>query len=191
MELSPEQAGSALRDIARAQRRLGIFSGYRYAAPHLWMWGLIWIAGYGATDLMPQVAGWIWLVLNVGGMAIGIAIGRHQMRTEARMRGEPDGDVTSMRMIGISVAIVIFIFATFDMLRQQTPAQFGAFPVLLMGLLYALAGLWAGLRWSIVGLVLSAVSMLGYHFIVQHYMLWLGAAGGGTLILSGFWMRVR
>ena len=94
-------------------------------------------------------------------------------------------------MIGIALAIAVFIFATFDMLRPQTLLQYGAFPVLLMGLLYSLAGVWAGLRWLATGLALTAVSLLGYHFIEQHTLLWLGACGGGTLILSGLWMRSR
>jgi len=180
-----------LRDIAQAQHRLDIFSGYRHAAPHLWLWGLIWIAGYGVTDLMPQLAGWVWLVLDVGGMAAGIAIGRHQMSAQARAAGGADRNLNSMRMIGIALVIVAFIFATFDMLRPQTLAQFGAFPVLLMGLLYSLAGLWAGARWLALGLVLIVLSMVGYHFVAQHYMLWLGVTGGGTLVVSGLWMRAR
>ena len=79
MNLSHEQASSALQDIAKAQRRLGVFSGYQRAAPHLWLWGLIWIAGYGVSDLAPQYAGWTWLVLNLGGILAGMVIGRRQI----------------------------------------------------------------------------------------------------------------
>jgi hypothetical protein len=191
MNINREQASSALQDIARAQRRLGVFSGYQRAAPHLWMWGLIWIVGYGTTDLAPQFAGWTWLVLNLGGILVGYMIMQRQSVAAGQASAVGEGQWIPQRMVGVALGIVIFIFATFDLLRPQTLVQYSAFPVLLMGLLYSLFGIWAGSRWLVTGLTLSAVSLFGYHFVEQHALLWLGACGGATLILSGFWMRAR
>lgn len=191
MNLSHEQASSALQDIAQAQRRLGIFTGYRQAAPHLWLWGAIWIVGYAISDLWPAQAGWGWLVLNSCGMLAAILIGRQQARQAGPVAATALPRGQSLRVLGIALAIVLFIIASFDMLRPQTMLQYGSFPVLLMGLLYTLAGLWAGPRWLVTGLALSGFSLLGYHFIEQHALLWVGLCGGATLILSGTWMRAQ
>ena len=186
MNISHEQASSALQEIASAQRRLGIFTGYRNAAPHLWLWGAIWMAGYAATDLWPAESGWTWLVLNLGGITAGMLINRYQ-QTNTDLKATRN----SLRMLGVALAIVLFVFASFDMMRPQTPAQYGLFPVLLMGLLYTLLGIWVGPRWLVTGLALSSMSLLGFHFIEQHALLYVGVCGGATLILSGLWMRAR
>lgn len=150
MNLSQEQASSALHDLARAQRRLGVFSGYERAAPHLWLRGVIWIVGFSVTDLAPRYAGWVSLVLDVGGVACGVAI----VRCQAGAAWGDDTEWMPRRMVVIALAIGLLIFASYDLMRPQGLAQYGAFPVLLMDLLYTLAGLFASLRWLVTGLVL-------------------------------------
>lgn len=191
MELSHEQASSALQDIARAQRRLGIFTGYHRAAPHLGWWGAIWICGYVASDLWPQRAGWAWLVLNLVGLLGGTLIVRRQQAAADPLAVAATGAGSTLRMLGAGLAMALFIVASFDLLQPQSAVQFGVFPVLLMGLLYTLLGLWIGARWLATGLVLTALAVLGFHFVGEHTLLVVGTSGGIALILSGLWMQSR
>ena len=55
MSLTPNEAASALRDIEDTGRRSGQAFGYRLSAPHLIIWGLVWVVGYGGTDLAPRL----------------------------------------------------------------------------------------------------------------------------------------
>lgn len=191
MELSPQQASHALQDIASAQRRLGIFTGYRHAAPHLWLWGVIWIAGYAATDLWPGRAGWSWLALDAGGIGASLLIAWRQQPRDGERHPDATWARTALRMALFGLAIVLFIFATYDLMQPRSTVQFGLFPVMLMGLLYTLLGLWVGARWLATGLVLVALALAGYHLLAQHVLLFVGLCGGLTLILSGSWMRGR
>ena len=61
--ISPKEAAESLKDARRTERRSGIAFGYSLAAPHLIVWGLVWFAGYGGSDLWPAVCdldlGWV------------------------------------------------------------------------------------------------------------------------------------
>lgn len=41
------------------------------------------------------------------------------------------------------------------------------------------------------GLSLSVLTLVGYLFLPQHFLLWMALVGGGTLIGSGLWMKAR
>jgi hypothetical protein len=192
MDLSPEQASSALGDIASAQRRFAVFVGYQHAAPHFWLWGVIWLIGYSVTDLQPRYAGEAWLALNVVGFLTGAWLARGSQAPADRARDAARGswDLPALQVLFVGLAFTGFIGATF-VLFAPTPAQFGAFPALLVGFAYTVVGVWGGVRWLVAGISLTVLTMVGYLLVSQHFMLWMAVFGGGTLIASGFWMKGR
>jgi hypothetical protein len=187
MNLNPEQASVTLNDISDAQRKAAIFTGYQRAAPHFWLWGAIWLIGYGATDLEPEYAGETWLALNL----IGFLAGAWLARKGAGPSGRPGNSVRSpwdlplRQVLLVGLAFATFIAATF-ILFKPTPTQFGAFPALLVGFTYTLVGIWGGVRWLVTGINLSLMTMIGYLYVPQYFMLWMAVIGGGTLIDCGF-----
>jgi hypothetical protein len=192
MDLNPEQASIALNDITQAQRKLAVFTGYQRGAPHLWLWGVIWLVGYSATDLQPRYAGETWLTLNLIGFLTGAWLAR---ATAAPAGGTGDRarspwDLPARQVLYVGLAFALFIAATF-VLFTPTPTQFGAFPALLVGFAYTVVGIWGGVRWLAAGISLSVLTMVGYLYVPQHFMLWMAVFGGGTLIASGFWMKAR
>src|SRR5215470_19005211 len=69
--ISPNEASKALHELSATE--LASASAYRYAqaAPHLILWGVIWIAGYGVTYLDTRLSvAWIPLAL-VGAVGSG------------------------------------------------------------------------------------------------------------------------
>ena len=56
MTLSRQQAAAALQDIEQTEQRTYRARGYAIASPYLILWGLIWVAGYGACAVLPAVA---------------------------------------------------------------------------------------------------------------------------------------
>ncbi len=59
MPISSQEASAALASIDQTERRAAVLKGYESGAPHLFLWGLIWIVGYGlgARYAMIYVAG--------------------------------------------------------------------------------------------------------------------------------------
>jgi hypothetical protein len=193
MDLNSEQASIALNDISEAQRKVTIFTGYQHAAPHFWLWGVIWFIGYSATDLQPGYAGEIWLTLNLIGFMVGAWLARANA-AQARgsdARAHNAAGIPARQVIFVGLAFALFIAATFILFNPTKPTQFATFPALLVGFVYTLVGIWGGARWLVAGIGLSVLTMVGYLYAPQHIMLWMAVFGGGTLIASGFWMKGR
>lgn len=181
MPLSPAEAQDALRDISRAERTSAAAYGYRHASPHLFLWGLIWVIGYGASYVRPQWAE-IWPVLALIGAAGSFWIGG-----KTKPAARPGFD---WRYAATALAIFGFIGALFAVMPPRDPMQLAAFFPILVALFYALMGIWTrGVRMLVAGIVIAALTLGGYFFLPQYFMLWMAVVGGGALILGGFWLR--
>jgi hypothetical protein len=184
MPISTQDAAAALDDIALTQRRASTLLGYERGAPHFLLWGAIWILGYGLSDVVPEAAGVVWLVLDALGITGSVLIGRSARRATPATRS---GD--GARFLAAAVTLAAFISATFFVLPPHSAAQFAAFPALAVAACYTVIGLWYGARWSIAGVVLGACTLGGFALLTAHFNLWMAVAGGGTLLLTGAWLR--
>jgi hypothetical protein len=182
MPLSKQQAEAALQDIGQVEHRAFTFRGYERGAPHLVLWGVIWMLGYGFAGVFPESAWLIWMVLWGCGLLGSYLIGRAAGSTNAHVR-------SNWRLLASGAALFAFVMATYAVMAPQNSAQFGAFPPLIIAFIYMLAGIWGGVRWMIAGLVVGTLTLIGYVFLREHFMLWMAAVGGGALILTGAWMR--
>jgi hypothetical protein len=194
--MSVEQATAALQEVARTQNRASILRGYEHGAPHFLLWGFIWLVGYAGTDLFPAYAGTLWLVLDLLGVGGGFLIVRAAAAATAATSAAAYASVygATKRQVGwrygaVGVSFLAFMIATYYVMGAHTSAQFGAFPALLMGLLYTLAGIWRGVRWAVVGITVFSLTVVGYVLLGTHFLLWMSVCGGGTLLLTGLWMR--
>jgi hypothetical protein len=185
MNISPTEAADALREIAASADRAREFKGYRLAAPYFFLWGSIWILGYGASGVAPSL-GIFWLPLSVLGMILsGVISYRQRTRPGSRAPHGPNG-----RRAGLSsVAFVVFMAATYAILPPHTTNQMNAFPALMVGMTYMLGGIWMYQRYLWLGLAIIASTLLGYFFLAPYFAFWMAIIGGGGLILTGFWMR--
>lgn len=184
MPISTQEAAEALSNIALTQHRASILRGYERGAPHFLLWGLIWIVGYSLTDITPSMAGPGWLVLDVIGITGSYFLGRAAAANAPLASG-----TYGRRFFAVGVTLFAFVFATYFTMRPSSAAQFGAFPALLMAAIYTLVGIWRGVRWAVSGVVLGVLTIAGFVLFKEHFMLWMAAAGGGTLLLTGLWLR--
>lgn len=179
MPVSHTEAADALRNITEAERHSSSLYGYRQASPHLILWGVVWMIGYGTTYLRPQWSN-IWLALVAIGVAGSFWIG-------ARMKPDAKPD---WRYGATAFAVGVFIAALFAILPPTSAAQSGAFFPILVALYYALIGIWTrGARMLIAGVVLLTLTLFGYFFLPHQFLLWMAAVGGGGLVLGGIWLR--
>jgi hypothetical protein len=41
----------------------------------------------------------------------------------------------------------------------------------------------------LAGVVVAALTLIGFFGLPQYFLLWMAVVGGGALILGGFWLR--
>ncbi|MBS0273617.1 MAG: hypothetical protein JSR55_04280 [Proteobacteria bacterium] len=181
MPLTQQEAAQALKDITRTERRSVSLQGYRMTWPHLVLWGVIWFIGYGA---MAAHVAWpyLWLVLSLAGSAGSFFFGYRLSRDRAKGM--------DWRYAATFFAIFLFIAALFAVMPPQTDAQYGAFFPILVSLYYALIGIWTrGLRMLVLGILLAAITIIGFFYLRENFELLMALVGGGGLILGGLWLR--
>jgi hypothetical protein len=193
MSLSPGQAAESLKEIEKTARRSAEAHEYAFSSPGFILWGLIWAAGYTGTYLLPNYGfvhgiSWLWFGLIVVGIVGSSVLGRRRYRDltpEAAARGKAIGLRWGMTML----VFYVFLFAVFAVLRPRNPAVSGAFIPLLIAAIYAVYGIWRGLRFLYAGIAVAVLTLGGWFWLPQYFLLWMAMVGGGSLILVGLWLR--
>lgn len=179
--ITMREATDALQEAAVTERRSAQAYGYGRSAPFLILWGLIWMARYGGTSVLPgQDSNWLWLTLAIAGTAISIWLGSN--RTDGRSN-------TGWR-VGAMIAIVwAFTIALSLVMRPTSAMQIGAYWPLLLSAIYASVGLWRGIRFILLGAFLAAATLGAFFYLKDFFFVWMAVMGGGSLLLTGLWMR--
>jgi hypothetical protein len=184
--ISAQQAADALKEVATTQKRSAQAYSYSLAAPYCFVWGGVWLLGYGAEALASFghfagiSTGWWWTALTLAGVAASIAIGRAQY---ARRPGR------SWRMGALFAIIWLFTAALFAVIHPKSELQVGAYFPLLFSAIYAAVGLWLGLRYILVGVFVALATLGAFFFLRDYFFAWMALVGGGALLLTGLWMR--
>jgi hypothetical protein len=180
--ITADEAKSALKDIEKTENRAAASQHARFAAPHLIIWGVLWAIGYTVNDLAPGYS-WIWSLITIVGVASSFLVDKRE--AAGRVKG------FNWRYLVSAAAIFVFIFALFAVMRPRDYNQVGAFFPLVIGLYYTFIGVWTKGGWRMLplGLALMALTIGGYYFLPEHFLLWMAAVGGGGLILGGLWLR--
>lgn len=182
MPLSKSDAADALRTIEGTERLSGTLHGYAAAAPYFFIWGFAWAAGYGLTAVQPDKRDLIWAGAVGVGALLSIVAGT---RGGGVGRRAPSVGYS----LAIAGSIAAFIGVTTFVLGPMQPRQVDAFVPLLTAGLYVFGGIWGGPRFGIAGLALAAVTVAGFYLAGDAFGYWMAAAGGGLLLLTGFWLR--
>jgi len=181
MPLSPNEAADALRDISSTERRSFSAYGYKSAATFLILWGLLWMVGYGGTDLWPAQSGNLWLAVVVVGSVISTILG---------MRAKPKaGRRVDWRIFATWVSALGFISSMLTVVGKVDDAQVGALIPLFFAWIYVVMGVWMGWRFALAGVALATLTLGGFFFLHQHFLLWMAFVGGSTLVATGLWLR--
>lgn len=184
-EISRAEADRALREVddsrAAMRRAIRAHRGHLY----LWLWGAVWIAmallvhflGRRGFDFFP------WLILPAG--VVSFAIGAFQNR---QIRVPID-----KRFLGAIAAILGFgLFWPVVLVGSgysTNDARTFAFICLLVMQIYVLAGIWFDNYLLFIGLLVSALILIGLFFFTSVFWLWFAAFCGGPIFLSGFVVR--
>lgn len=187
MPISPADAQSALRDVDATQARVHNAIAYHHAAPHLILWGVIWVIGYVASGLSSgSGSGLVWLALVILGAVGSFALGMRSYRASGGRSGSRHAAWTAP----VAAAMIfVFFLATFSVFQPSGPAAYLLFPALVTGLIYTVLGMVRMHRMMVIGAAIMLLSYAGYLLFAPYLAFWIAAVGGGGLIVSGLWLR--
>ena len=176
-----QAASDALTEIATIARKVRQSTIYRTASANLIMWGILVFAGYAASYLAPRAAIWIWIGVTVIGIAGWIVLAAWKRR---RAKVES----FNARLL---IAVLLFLaFGVFTILFGHFgPRQISAFWPIYFMLVYTIVGLWTGTAFVVIGLSITALTLISYVFVGASFDLWMALIDGGGLVLGGLWMR--
>jgi hypothetical protein len=183
MAFSSADAAEALRQAERAEQVSHTLRGYQSMAPHLILWGAIYFLAYSFSHFRPAQGGLAWLVLAPLGSVGSFALAWF----DKSERGDSDGHWAVVP--ALFATFLGFIAATALIMQPQDPRQMAAFVPLVVAVAYIVLGLGAGRRIVFAGIALAALTLFGFIALPGWFMLWMAVVGGGTLILSGLWLR--
>jgi hypothetical protein len=182
MTIDSRQAIEAHNEIDAIVRRVRQSTIYNVSSLMLIMWGALVMVGNIASYLWPREGGFIWIAVNVAGVAGSFAVGAFESRR------------TRMRSFDLRSVAALALFFGFGILwsiglGHFTPRQLGVFWPTYSMMVYTIVGLWVGWAFVAIGLGITALTLTGYFFAGNWFDLWMAVVNGGGLVLGGFWMR--
>jgi hypothetical protein len=180
--IDSQQASAALNDISEIVRRVRQSRIYNLASLIIIMWGVLVFVGNIASFLAPRFAGYAWLAVYGVGIACSFAISTFLNKR------------TGVRTFDIRALVALLLFIAFGMFccalgHLTTPRQIGTFWAIYFMLVYTIAGLWVGYAFMVIGVGVTALTLIGYLFIGSWFEPWMAVVNGGGLIVGGLWMR--
>ena len=207
MDITREEAKDALEqvnDTAARTRRMMAGCG----ADLLFMvWGIVWMLGYAGTHLLaettlsfgaltcprPDLIGWLWGIVLAVGFAASAYIGRTQMPVKSKMDFRI-GIVIFLLFLYVDLWIgLLFPFLSVNGHDQSQMfwKHMGAIAATVPMFGYVVSGILLDHFMVWLGLAVTALTIAGLLLFPQWFWLWMAAAGGGSLLATGLWIRVR
>ena len=191
MNVTRDEANQALDEIGRAGNRMSRLSTYAEIAPMILLWGVIWLVANLVTEYRPEFSPRVWQACILIGSPLTLFFTvRRARRSGARIR-QAGGDPKALgnRFALLGAAALGFIISVLVVIGPLNERQYDAFFSLVFAFAYAIGGVWGGWRLVVVGAAAAAAILFGYLELTQHFYLWMGLVGGGSLIVGGLWLR--
>jgi hypothetical protein len=181
--IDSREASEALSDINEIVRRVRQSRTYHLASLTMVLWGALVFAGNIATYLWPYFADYTWLAVYVAGIAGSVSFSAFDY-SRSGVHG------FDLRMLAAFLLFFAFGFFCTKQLGHFTPRQLGTFWPIYFMLAYSIVGLWFGYAFVLIGVGITALTLIGYFYIDGWAFLpWMAVVNGGGLILGGLWMR--
>jgi len=188
MTLDKAQAARALADIDQSQRYSSSLYSYGRASPYLILAGAMWLVADLLLEFSPFDKAWIWPVVSLVGTGGFFLLAMFQTRP-ADVARTPDKRGLFWRILGVWLAVFVFMAATFTIFGLADGRQEHSFIGVFFGCMYIGVGVFMGWRMVAIGIALTVLSMVGFFAVHEYYLAYMGLVGGGALIGSGLWLR--
>jgi hypothetical protein len=176
------EAAAALSDIQDITQRVRQSRIYEVSSLIMMLWGVLTFGGYLAQYRWPHPSGLIWIGINIVGLAGSFALGF--MKRPLGLANKSAG-----WRVGLAFLMLVAFGMFWSTVGHFNGRQMSAFwpTYYMMG--YAIGGLWLGSAFTVLGLAIIALTLVGYFLVGPWFDLWMAFVNGGGLLLAGAWMR--
>ena len=182
MTLEPDDAAQSLSEIAAVERRTRQTLAYARSSTAIILWGVLLVFGYTFGFAFPEFERRGWLaVIAVGFAGCGLLGYRRAPQTGRARWDQP--------MLFGQLVLYAYGWMFVTILWPVSPRQLNAFWPNIFMLGFALTGLWLGRAFLLLGLSVTALTLIGYFWSGAWFSLWMAVVGGGGLIAGGLWLR--
>jgi hypothetical protein len=185
MVIGREDAAQALKAAADAAGRSQRLHGYRGASGFLILWGVVWAVMDVGFYVGPSTGNWLSLVGDLVGVAGSVLLGLRMKRN--RPGGYPVRGIAGALLIALAIGFYSLGMSVISPPHDAGQSQ--AFAGISVGCAYMVLGAVQGLRLAAVGMAMIVLTLGGWAYAHEYFMLWMAFAGGGGLVLSGLWLR--
>jgi len=190
---SAAEARAALEATSQWQAQTRRAIAESTVAPRLIWWGIVWVAMflYAQFHSGPNRLGWAFIVTGLAGAILL----RFFYPTPVKRKSDWRQAAFWLAIFAYAAVLLVVVepwsllqnLSAPDrtMLDHKLTAYFSIVPMFA----FVLFGLWIGRFLVWIGLVETALILLGYNFLPGYFYLWMAVTGGGTLTLSGIFIR--
>jgi len=176
------EAAAALSDIANIAQRVRQSRVYQGASLIMMLWGVLTFGGYLAQHWWPRYSNLTWIGIDLVGFAGSFAIGLMRRPFGSSHKGN------GWRIFFAFVMLIAFGLFWVNV-GHLSGRQMSAFWPTYYMLGYAVAGLWLGAAFTVIGASIIALTLVGYFLVGPWFDIWMAFVNGGGLLLAGAWMR--
>jgi hypothetical protein len=184
MNVSRDEAQKALSTIDEVMSQTRRDLGRGVFPYYMILWGAAWFLGYLLSYLLPvEYLSWIWPAVTLPALLMSFLL--------SLRRGEPVQSPMRRRISRVWLAIFGYGGLVLWIAEPTSGEQFSTLIVISIMLAYVVVGLMMQSAAFWVGLIITAMSLIGYYLLQPYYSLWIAFLGGGTLMVSGVYILRR
>jgi hypothetical protein len=180
MTIQSDEAAAMLADVERVVSTVKQSRIYRNAALIIILWGVVDLVRDLLIAVEPRWFGSRWFLIDLIGVAGTLVLLRNGASHLSRF---------PLRILAAFALFYAFGWVWSNLLGAFGPREEMAFWPTLFLFGYALAGLWFGAVFSVIGLGLTALILAGYLWTGEAFLLWQAVVTGFGFMLCGLWMR--
>jgi hypothetical protein len=175
--ISSQEASAMLAEVEGVVRRVKQSRIYRRSGDIFIVWGALQLARHAFFVAFPRIAVVGWFSVDLLGVALTVLL---------LLRG---GGRFPLRVLATFALFYGFGWLWADLIGELGSRQSAAFWPTLFEFGYAVAGLWFGAAFLVIGLGAAALTVAAFLWAGDAYWLALSIINGGALIVAGLWMR--
>ncbi|MBN1409624.1 MAG: hypothetical protein JW969_02195 [Spirochaetales bacterium] len=145
------------------------------------IWGVIWLIGFGVTQFAADLSRYVWIGLNVIGIASNIIL----VRKFYGKTGPHALGGMGIKMALVSIGIVAFDVLLVILFQINAPDQIVVLIVLSTALCYFFVGIFTHWNGMLSGALLAATLVIAKLFFPDIMYLLIAVFGGGVFVLCG------
>ena len=191
MNVSQEDARTLLSTIRDVKVQTQKVATSAYANPLLILWGILWIIAYTSAHFYIEYCDHIFKAVSVIG-SVGTAIIFFRLfHSNAPFRDDPSEHL-GWRIAALWILLYVYASIWLFLLTPFSGMQCNAFYSTAGMFAFVVMGLWfASIFMIVLGIFMTGVTLVGFYLLTSHYCLWMAIMGGGTLLGTGLYIRIR